>query len=316
MKGRRVLGWAMLVAVIVIFAWLFHESWPVIVDMLTGARWYMVAVSVFLLSLGNIQIGIVFASIVRRYSVGQLRFESIVGAFLASQVAKYIPGRVWGVAMQSGMLRAPGSTVAIVGANVELSILVLAVVSGVGLACLVGWTAGLPAAAVVLFATFGGCALMLRLDIVWRLVSLASKFVRGIAKFIPSGRAPWAVDHGKGSLLKHVTYASLAAYIALYGLGWWLLIVSTSRFSAQDALAIVAAMSLSYIVGALSMLPGGLGAREGAMVLLAPAIGMTHSDMGALALVSRAVLLMMDVIAATIGIWLMRRDFFGGEESV
>ncbi|NZA28351.1 flippase-like domain-containing protein [Luteimonas sp. SJ-92] len=316
MKARRALGCTILSAVVIIFAWLVHESWTVIVGMLTGARWHIAVSSVLLLSFGNVQIGHVFAALVSRSSSGGARSSSALGIFLVSQVAKYVPGRIWGVAMQVSMLRAPGSTAAVVGANIELAILVLMVVLGVALTCLVGWISGLMAAAVALLATFAGCALILSMDSLAQLARLARRCLPRIAKFAFLRREAESVGRGPGGELTRDTYARLAIYILLYCAGWWLLVVSITGLDARDSLAIVAAMSLSYVAGALSMLPGGLGVREGAMVLLAPAVGMTHADMGALALVSRAVLLMMDAIAAMLGIWLMRRDFFGGEKGV
>lgn len=306
MKGKRLLSWTILAGVAVVFAWLLLESWPIVVEMVSGAAWYALAGSVLLLLLANLQAGFLFASLTRRFGGPRFQGRQVVGVFLASQVAKYVPGRVWGVAMQAALLRAAGSTSAVVAANVELSALVLVVVSGVGLACHVSSLVSPLAGVATLLVTFGAGMFLLKMDGVARLARAGGKVMPLVSRLAPDlGHAAT----GQGDFPSKQAQASLAAYIALYLAGWWLLVAGVSRFDAETSLAIVAAMSLSYIIGMLSMLPGGLGAREGTMVLLAPAMGVSQDDMAALALVSRAVLLAVDVCAAAVGAWMLRKDY-------
>ncbi|MHC9087015.1 lysylphosphatidylglycerol synthase domain-containing protein [Luteimonas sp. RIT-PG2_3] len=310
MTGKHTIAWVTTAAVVVMLAWLLRESWPEIAGIFNGARWYLAAASIVLLSLGNVQVGIVFAEIAARSSANRLQARPVVGVFLVSQVAKYVPGRIWGVVMQAAMLRSAGSTPALVAANVELSVVVLAVVSGVGLACLVAWEWGWLYAALVLLCTFGGSAVVLKLGAGAKFLLVASRFLPWVGRSVS---AQYRLDGARQDAdwsFNPIFLASLAAYIALYLLGWWLMVASISRFDAHDALAVVAAMSLSYIVGVMSMLPGGLGAREGMMLLLAPSVGWSHEDMAALALVSRAALLLVDAVTAAFGAWLLRRELF------
>ena len=64
------------------------------------------------------------------------------------------------------------------------------------------------------------------------------------------------------------------------------------------------------------MLPAGIGAREGMLVLLAPALDVTRDDMAALAVASRAAMVLMDALAAGIGAVLLKNAGSGGAQDV
>lgn len=308
MTVKQKMTWAIAIAVVAILAWLVRDGWQGIVGALTGAKWYFAAASIVVLSVANVQVGLVFAAVASRYSERRLQSGPVLGAFLVSQVAKYVPGRIWGVAMQAVMLQSSGSAAALIVANIELSILVLVVVSGVGLACVAGWEWGLVAAGPILLCAFGVSAVALKLSVGAWLLRLRTRLPEGIRRLLAEENSTEEVHNGDSDEIGIGTFVNLAGYIALYLLGCGLLVASVSVLDVREVLAVVAAMSLSYVVGALSMLPGGLGAREGAMLLLAPAVGFGHEEMAALALVSRAALVLVDAVAAVTGAWLLKRE--------
>lgn len=288
----------MLVGTPLLFAWLLHASWPVITGMFAQAHWHLLLAAIALLAAANIESGVMFSSLVQRLAGGDPSRSQVLSVFLVSQGAKYVPGRVWGVALQSALLRAACAPAAVVAANIEMAFLVLFATSGVGLACYVAWEHGLIVGTGVLVMLLVACMAMIRLDSVRRLIRFAARLIPKVAGVAVPGQGP-----------VRLAQASFVAYVLLYVAGWWLMVTSAAGFDGRHALAIVSVMSLAYVVGAVSMLPGGIGAREGTMVLLAPIISATHGDMAAVALLSRAVLLIVDMLLAGIG-WIMMRKAY------
>ena len=145
---------------------------------------------------------------------------------------------------------------------------------------------------------------MLRLDVIRRLVEFASRVLPRVGKRLLSDLANRQSGSEERSIL--LQHSGLLLFLLAYGLGWWLLAKGATQLNAVACMGVVAALSFSYIIGMASMLPAGVGAREGMLVLLAPAVGISHTDMAALAVASRAAMVMMDVIAAGIGAILLQ----------
>jgi uncharacterized membrane protein YbhN (UPF0104 family) len=311
MFPRRIVVRVLVAAAFVLIAGLVCASWPTIEVMLSTAQWWRLTLAIVALALANLGMAMVFMALVLRTSKSAMAGAGIAGSFLVSQVAKYIPGRIWGVAMQVAILRAPGSTSTILAANLELAIVNTATISGIGIAFLAWQRFGPAPAIALLFATWGLGGWLLSFDGIRRfaalVVRLLPRLAQSLAGFSGAGDA-WQKER------RRPMYGGLLLFLVMYCFGWWLLVSATTHLDGQASMGVVAALSLSYIVGVASMLPAGIGAREGALVLLAPAFGVPHVDMAALAVASRAAMILMDGIAAGIGAMLLKMTA-GGEHA-
>ncbi|ROO90035.1 hypothetical protein EDD29_7748 [Actinocorallia herbida] len=201
------------------------------------------------------------------------------------QLGKYVPGSVWALVGQVELARPYG-----VARTASASATVLAMATTVATGCLTA-AAALPlTSAEALRAYWWAAALTpvllacLHPRVVTWALNLALRLVR------------------RPVLDSAVPARAMAAAVAWTLLGWlffavhlWLLAPSGSVLLAGGAYA------LAYVVGFLVILaPGGLGAREAALVLaLGPVMG--QADALVLALASRAVLTIADLIWAGVG---------------
>lgn len=287
--------------------WLVLANWPAIVSMADTADWGLLALAVASLVLANIGMATVFAGFVQRASGQVLPAGQLAGTFLVSQMAKYVPGKIWSVAVQATMLRVPHATKSVLAANLELALVNLLLVTGAGVAFM-SWI------------QFGTISALLVLLITWMLASWASRLhvVRIVGGTLK--RAFPRLDRFLGPLGETADgpdgsssgrQVGLLLFLAMYCLGWWLLARGATALDASACMGVVAALSLSYIVGVISLLPAGVGAREGALVLLAPVLGLTQADMVVIAVASRMAMLVMDVLAAAAGAVLLQVGSWG-----
>lgn len=281
--------------------WLIWRNWPAVAGMASTARWGLLALALLALALANIGMSVVFAGFVSRASGDSMPMARVAGTFLLSQVAKYVPGKIWSVAMQAAMLQSPKATKGVLLANVELTIVNLLLVSGAGMAFW-AWTrvGALPALAVFV-ATWCLAGWACRLNSVRAIGAVVGRFTPRFGQML----SPPPGERETSGVGRH---AGLLLFLSMYCLGWWLLVMGATTLDARACMGVVAALSLSYIIGVVSPMPAGVGAREGAIVLLAPAVGVSHASMAAIAIASRVAMLALDAIVAVVGAVLLVLD--------
>ncbi|CAN4278232.1 flippase-like domain-containing protein [Pseudoxanthomonas sp. LjRoot125] len=320
MKRRPLLTKIILLGVLAWFAWVLYVGRDEVDSLLTGARWDIAALSIVVLTAANAFAGVIYASCMGTGSDVRKKRMVIIGAFLLSQLAKYLPGRIWGIVMQVGLLDMPGASARVLSANLELVLANLIIVTGVGVAALCGVYAGTITAVAMLsvFAVIAAGALRYR---------LADRFIHCLCRRFPSLARRLRLDVQDESLLASEIRSArsmdglrsaglLVAYAFCYALGWGLLIVALLDMPEAHAFGVLAVMSLSHLVGVVSLLPGGVGARELSMVLLAPAVESATSQMVLLAAASRAAILLVDAVGALIGWGAMAFGSQGSEHHV
>lgn len=221
-----------------------------------------------------------------------LHLAPAAGVFFVGQLGKYLPGSVWSVIAQADMaarLDVPRRRTGVVG------------LVAIGLSVLTGILVGLPAVPHLLRSSSGGGGwLLLAIPAVavvcWppllnRLIALGLRVLR---------RQP--LEH-------ELSTRAVLATVALYVLAWLcfgahtLVLAATIAGPGAPGLT-VAALTGYALAGSLGMLtvvlPAGLGAREGIMTLVL-ASAMPVSAGTAVAIVSRFVITVVDVLAAGAG---------------
>ncbi|MFZ5656947.1 MAG: hypothetical protein ACOY37_07830 [Pseudomonadota bacterium] len=267
--------------------------------LLAGPRLANFLIAFAILAVANVAGALVFVSFTSRS--GAVR---ILGAYLLSQLAKYVPGRIWVVVLQGSLLSrvAPGELLI---SNVRAVVVITLAVAGAGLAFLVRPHSHMLAGGVFIatwwISTRAG-------DDQWARALLS--LVQAVPRFgrIADALAVSVVDRER----RHLRSASLATFLVCYSLGWWLVV--RVALPDEDAMLVLATLSFSYLTGVASMLPAGIGAREATMLVLAPWAGASHADMAMLAVVSRSGLLVVDVVSALAGSILLLRTGTGAQK--
>lgn len=237
-----------------------------------------------------------------------LPFGSAARIWFVSNLGKYVPGKVWQIAAMGAMAQQAGvSAAAAIGSSLVVNLVsVLA-----GFAVIAGTAAGKAGAAVggqqsgasshnveltiIAMAVAGGAALVLAPIAIPRLASAASRVTR---RTVPIPRIPpraiW------------LTAATTTGAWLLYGMAFYVFAHAVSPRATGNASAYIAVYTGSYLAGYLALFaPGGLGVREGVLVLAMPAFGLASAaDAAIIAVTSR---LWLTVLEIAPGLLLLRR---------
>jgi glycosyltransferase 2 family protein len=215
-----------------------------------------------------------------------------------SNLARYVPGNVWSYVGAVELARREG-----VARPTTLAVMALTQVLSVGVAV----AAGLP----VLLAERArlGRPALLGAVVVGAAAALAAVFRRrllGLARRRLPGLDPAGLTPSAGTVVLLV--AGYAVYWAVTGLAFAALVASVHPLAAADVPLVVAAYAAAYAAGFLALLtPAGLGVREGVLVVaLAPVL--PAGPALAVALASRAWMMVVELAGAGVAHLVARRD--------
>jgi hypothetical protein len=257
------------------------------------------AAGLLLLIGSNVAAALLFADIAAPGASGGLRRPALAGGFLFSQIAKYVPGRVWGVIVQGLLLGAGVSMRQLVVANIETTILVMGAVVGTG-ASLAAW--------MLVGAWLGVLAFLL----LWLglLVIVRTRILAMVTRWVQSrfpARFQAAADvaipppsrKGEPGIL-------LACLLMLYAGGWLVLLGSGFGYGWDKSALLVSLLCFSYALGVLSLLPAGFGAREAAFVGLGHLLHADISMLASIAVLTRIAMVIVDLASLPVA-WMMWR---------
>lgn len=229
-----------------------------------------------------------------------LPFSTAARIWFVSNLGKYVPGKVWQIAAMGAMAQKAGvSATAAVGSSLVVNLVsiiagfaVIAVTAAGRVGVVVGArSAGVSGGAAELFviaiAIAGGGALLLAPVAIPRLASIAGR-VTGRSIPIPRvpARAIW------------IAAASTIASWLLYGLSFTMFAHGVSPRATGNAMSYVAVYTGSYLAGYLALfVPGGVGVREGALILAMPRFELASAaDAAVIAITSRLWLTILEIL--------------------
>ena len=208
--------------------------------------------------------------------------------YYLGQLGKYVPGSVWAVVAQAELgkdHRVPRAR----SATVALSALVVLVVVGGAVSA-----AGLAAGSTSSLRTYWWALLSVPVGIV--LLS-PRVFNRLIALALRMAKRAGAPPRISGAAVLRSSGWALVMWLC-FGAHAWFLATGLGAHGAADAATVTGAFALAWVVGFLVVIaPAGAGPREAALVLaLAPV--MDTADAIVLALISRLLMVIGDVVVA------------------
>ena len=215
--------------------------------------------------LGAMLLSALFWSLILRSFGHRPGLLKTLAAFFASQFGKYVPGKAMVIVIRSDMIRDENFTATQAAASVLIETLTWIFVGSIIASALAFWQlAGQPLfqiSAIVLAAITG----LLTFPPVanW----LASKFIRG------SGANPF---HGLSLKTLTIGWTLMSVGWCLNGLSLWLVVSSIPGADPQlsDFWLTLTGVSIATVLGFVSLVPGGIGVRELAIIpLLTPRFG-------------------------------------------
>lgn len=258
--------------------------------------------SLLLLLASNASASWLFAILVERADRTKSGRLELAGSFLFSQIAKYLPGRVWGVVQQSAVLANRVGVRVIVLVNIELALVILTLTTGIGIALALLAQREFAAAGLVFLAGWGAAQVLLFAGIARQLLIWVSKWRRLPAIPEPLGTA---VPRQAATVS---AMSSCLLFMSMYCLGWLTFLWGALGLDAASSIRAAALLALSGVLGTLSLLPAGLGAREAAIVALGAWLGMDTASAAAVAVVTRLAILALDLMSVPLGWAILRLE--------
>jgi hypothetical protein len=287
----RVAGWLLAAIVIVIvsrrlavdLAHLRTQPLP------NAPRWGLVALSGAVFLCGHAVLVHTWRSMLECWDA-RLPFWSAARVWSVSNLARYLPGKIWNIGAMGAMSRelgvspvaASGSAILSTLVNV-LAGLVVALASGRALLERSAPGQGAVALLIVGVATLGLIAAP------WVLPRIAPLVARLARRPVDATLPPRAVVYA--------TIGNLAAWL-LYGAAFQLFVHGMLGGAPGGYIEYLAAYTISYLAGYLALFaPAGLGVREGAMITVLTYAGLATAPQAALvALTSRVWLTLLEVV--------------------
>lgn len=236
---------------------------------------------------------------------GSLGAADAARVWFVSNLARYIPGAFWQLGAMTELTRRRGVPVTV---STSSAFVITIVNVFTGLAVAIAFSA---TSAAVLDSTRGrvivglGALLLLAMPVAApRLVGLARRL---------TGRELEIPRVGLRPVL--VAAASTALAWLAYGVAFWILTAAVLPDGWRDLSGCIALYTLSYLVGLFNPAPAGIGAAEGAMVLLAPELGVaTRAEALVLVIVVRLWRTVLEIAPGLVALALGGSRLDGGDQ--
>lgn len=295
-RWRGLLQGAAVVIVLAFWAQTLASSW----QELSGFSW-QVSWPWLLASLAVLVVQMVLLAVIWWRALwlmgAQVHWRLAASIWLKTQIARYVPGGIWDIAGRLALGRQAGVSLRAMSASIvlEMALQVLSASIFMVIALLMRADAQasvyLPLAALLLL----GSALILAPPVFRRLVNWGLHLLR---------REPLEIQLTYRDMLL-LFGARLAAHLML-GVGFVLFARGVTEISWPQAQLMVAAYVASWLVGYLAVVvPMGIGVREGVLALLLQD-QFPFGVIGVIALGYRTWILIRDLAAALLGVWLGR----------
>ena len=271
-KGR---GWLPLVrnllagiVVLVVFGYIFHilfTNWNELVIALKRANGYWMCLHVACVLSYFALLPVVWASVIKTGTTGVPFRASIISGYLPS-MGKYVPGKLWTVASRAVLLKKYGNVSTSQAATATFLQYIFELAGAAPFVLVYAYLGILPLVSVekiapviipaITVAIFPGAA--------WRLAVAISRRMRLKINL-----------ETMGPTFTPGVYSLFIFQWVFYGIAGVALCRAFSSFDMPTGIGVCCAFIASWLIGFISLLtPGGIGVREGAMVLmLTPLIG-------------------------------------------
>ncbi|MEJ2502950.1 MAG: lysylphosphatidylglycerol synthase domain-containing protein [Gemmatimonadota bacterium] len=261
---RRGLGALLVAATLLFLALAIGRNWNQISSYAWRIRPVELAASVLLL-IGALAWGIfVWHRVLHRYEAPGLRFRSLLWVWFLSNLARYVPGKIWQFvgAVQLGRRAgvAPDVLLTSMLIHAGLTVVSAAMVSLLALPTLFD-ELGPVAAGAVVAAGVGGLGLVHPGVLNWALRRVPSK--------LSTEGLTWNGSWWDGIVLLAM---AVVAWL-IYGAAFAVFADSIVGIPWSAVPALVAANAFAFLVGYLLFTPGGLGTREATLALMVGPVG-------------------------------------------
>ena len=257
----------LLVLGLTFIAVLMLHSCKEIQDLLREMNLVFFILSILVAFIGDIIYSIFFRELLAKYGCRvDIRLASKL--YLYGQIAKYIPGKIWGIVFQKTFLNKPGTMSALLFSNIDLMVVLMITSLAIAIS-IVLFNINLPLSFIIFIVGFIACLAVSKSYWIARLINIVTAKIK-------LSEADLFICKNNPSITM-VVFCYVATWF-FYLLAWFLMLFATFGFSIEESSLYIAYLTLAWIAGVLAFfVPAGMGIREGIFILLSRHIGVNSS---------------------------------------
>lgn len=277
---------------------LIDQSWNEVSGQLNQINLLIFGISVLVAVICNIVIAFYFGNLLAKFGVTIDKFL-VLKMHLVGQIAKYIPGKVWGIAYQVSHVAGMSGAAGVVLANLELMIGALFMTSIISVV-LVSYLFDNSISFVLLTLGLVGFVFIYKSNIVNSILSLVSQKYR-----VTLGRKKIEcrpTRSGDGIIF-------YLAFCSLYVISNVLMLQAVFGFPVEESILYIAILSAAWIGGFFAFIvPAGMGVREFLFVVISSHVVPQHSVevLASIAIFSRFWQIIQELVGVSLAIFLRR----------
>ena len=286
-KYKAPLRFCMLLIGLGFIAYLAKSSWSETAQLTSQMNVAMFAVSLLIGLVGNLATALYFSKMLYKHGA-LVEAKLAVKVYFAGQVAKYIPGKIFGIAFQISHVKGASQAAAVILANFEIMfgslwIITMVAVTLFALTVSAFWALICFVTGLVVFAW------------IYKTNGINATFQRIAAKFnafyLIKDTSPGATRLSDGAII-YVFFATsyVAANLAM--------LVAVFEFTLAEASVYIVLLSVAWIIGVFALIvPAGMGVREVAFITISSSMLSNYSIelLTTIAVLSRLWLIILEV---------------------
>jgi len=297
-KYKRAVRAALLLVGLLFVLILLKESWHEISSLIGQVKQGEFIFSVIVGVLGNVIIALLFNRLLGKHGV-KISNLLALKMYMIGQIAKYIPGKIWGVAYQVSHVAGISGARGVMLANMEIMAGVMFMTSVVAVILLCFFVSKLLSFIFVLFG-MAGFVFLYKTNIVNSVARVLSDRFKVIEFLADEECEPTSYSAGAAFYL---------IFCFLYVFSYVLMLDAVFGFSLQESMIYIALLSIAWIGGVLVFIvPLGIGVRELLFVVTSSYVIPEHSVemLLAIAIISRFSQMIQEIAGVCLLVFLRR----------
>ena len=291
----------------VFIAYLLKQGWPVLHKQLSQIRWDLFLTSIVIALCGSVITSFYFHKLLEKFH-GPLPSRLCINMYFFSQIAKYIPGKIWALIFQGLIGRGHVSGSTIILANVELTATQINNTLCTGLVLILYLQAHYALALLVLIITAAGCYMISVSCFIKKTSGRLLSILRKTKKYQHLDIHTLTCQHRfhTGWLMAFFVLFCAAAAVSHFAM-----LLSLFSFSTQTAMFYTALLTLSWIIGVITLIsPAGMGVRELIFIVLAQVSSqqLDQQTLAAIAVVTRLWMIVYEMLGVSL-LYLINKRF-------
>ncbi|MDT8397197.1 MAG: hypothetical protein RQ899_01105 [Pseudomonadales bacterium] len=294
--NRQVISYALYLVGLLFVIYILRQAWPELSAQLAQARFGFLAASTVAIGVHTL-LGCLLLNRLFHAAGIAIGYGSTCRIFYLSQLAKYLPGVIWGFALQASLLQSENIMSKVVLANIRQMLLTLSSFFFYALA-IIFWKISLPLALLLLVFSYPAIHLV-------RNFSFPRSITRQLARLAPSLSVLSDRDRDIEASTLSILVLCLMLF-ASYLLGISLMLLALYDISVYAALELAVYQALAWVAGVLAFLvPAGMGVREAVFLLLGNLNGaFSPEQIQAMAIFTRTVQMVQDLLFSLLAVLL------------